>query len=115
MASSSDAMAISEAEKPAEEEDLPEQILRAPSAEIFQRSKMLESEITVLKSDVNRLTREKNTMWERIRENADKIKVNKTLPYLVGNIVEILEVGDEEEVSQIPGKAGFDADASIRR
>uniref|UniRef100_A0A7S0BG03 AAA+ ATPase domain-containing protein n=1 Tax=Rhodosorus marinus TaxID=101924 RepID=A0A7S0BG03_9RHOD len=97
MASSSDAMAISEAEKPAEEDNIPEQILRAPSAEIFQRSKMLESEITVLKSDVNRLTREKNTMWERIRENADKIKVNKTLPYLVGNIVEILEVGDEEE------------------
>ena len=31
-------------------------------------------------------------MKEKIKENAEKIKVNKTLPYLVSNVIEILDV-----------------------
>ena len=31
-------------------------------------------------------------------ENEEKIKLNKQLPYLVSNIVEILQVEDEEEI-----------------
>jgi 26S proteasome regulatory subunit T5 len=29
-------------------------------------------------------------MKEKIKENKEKIKLNKTLPYLVGNVVEVL-------------------------
>ena len=32
---------------------------------------------------------EQNVMKEKIRENGEKIKQNKVLPYLVGNVVEV--------------------------
>lgn len=35
-------------------------------------------------------------MKDKIKENTDKIKLNKQLPYLVSNIVEILDVEPEE-------------------
>lgn len=38
-------------------------------------------------------------MKEKIAENAQKIKQNKVLPYLVGNVVEILDVDAEGEES----------------
>lgn len=37
-------------------------------------------------------------MKERITENTEKIKLNNQLPYLVANIVEVLDVDPEEEV-----------------
>jgi 26S proteasome regulatory subunit T5 len=44
------------------------------------------------------LQHEQSTLKERIKENQDKIKLNKQLPYLVGNVVELLdqEKADEE-------------------
>ncbi len=36
-----------------------------------------------------RLSHERNQMDEKIKENAAKIKQNKVLPYLVGNVVEV--------------------------
>merc|ERR1719391_492868 len=37
-------------------------------------------------------------MKEKIKENKDKVKVNKTLPYLVANVIELLDVeGDDQE------------------
>ena len=43
----------------------------------------------VMKSEKLRLSHEQNSMKERIKDNADKVKMNKQLPYLVGNIVEV--------------------------
>ena len=39
-----------------------------------------------------RIGHEQQAMKEKIKENAEKIKVNKTLPYLVSNVIEILDV-----------------------
>lgn len=36
-----------------------------------------------------RLNHERNKMKEQIKDNTDKIKNNKMLPYLVGNVVEV--------------------------
>ena len=41
------------------------------------------------------LGHEQQAMKEKIKENAEKIKVNKTLPYLVSNVIEILDVDPE--------------------
>jgi len=38
-------------------------------------------------------------MKEKIKENAEKIKVNKTLPYLVSNVIELLDVDPQDYVS----------------
>mmetsp|Transcript_3951 Transcript_3951/g.11840 ORF Transcript_3951/g.11840 Transcript_3951/m.11840 type:complete len:438 (+) Transcript_3951:165-1478(+) len=78
-------------------EELPEEILRASPEELIQRARMLESEIKVYRSDYNRLQNEANVMHTRYADNTEKIRLNKQLPYLVGNVVEILEVGEDEE------------------
>jgi hypothetical protein len=42
-----------------------------------------------MKSETMRLQHEQNVMKEKIRDNGEKIKQNKVLPYLVGNVVEV--------------------------
>jgi ATP-dependent 26S proteasome regulatory subunit len=43
----------------------------------------------VMKSETVRLQHEQAAMKERIKDNKEKIKMNKQLPYLVGNVVEV--------------------------
>lgn len=66
-------------------------------AEINNRSRLLESDIRVMKSEINRLQHEQATMMEQLKDNLEKIKLNKQLPYLVSNIVEVLDVDPEDE------------------
>lgn len=42
-----------------------------------------------MKSEVLRVTHELQAMKDKIKENTEKIKVNKTLPYLVSNVIEV--------------------------
>jgi 26S proteasome regulatory subunit T5 len=66
------------------------------TSEIENRCRLLDNEISVFKNDKIRLMHEETTMNEKIKENNEKIKVNKQLPYLVASIVEILDVEEEE-------------------
>lgn len=45
-----------------------------------------------MKSEVLRVTHELQAMKDKIKENTEKIKVNKTLPYLVSNVIEVIVV-----------------------
>ena len=36
-----------------------------------------------------RITHEHHSQKEKIKENKEKIKLNKTLPYLVSNVIEV--------------------------
>lgn len=42
-----------------------------------------------MKSEVMRISHELQAQKEKIKENNEKIKVNKTLPYLVSNVIEV--------------------------
>lgn len=42
-----------------------------------------------LKEELQRTNLELDSYKEKIKENQEKIKLNKQLPYLVGNIVEV--------------------------
>jgi len=44
-----------------------------------------------MKSDINRIKHETKEQQLHIKENKEKIKLNKVLPYLVANVVEIVE------------------------
>jgi len=44
-----------------------------------------------MKSEIMRISNELQTQKEKIKENTEKIKVNKTLPYLVSNVVEVCD------------------------
>jgi len=90
-------------------EDLPQEILQADVQEIQMRTRMLENEIRVMKSEHMRLLHEQTMMKERIKDNADKVSQNKVLPYLVGNVMEILDIDpdvdeDSEEAKQMDHK-----------
>ncbi|OJT03952.1 26S protease regulatory subunit 6A, partial [Trametes pubescens] len=86
-------------ERPAEEtwEDIPEDIMALSSDEILTRIRLIDNDLKVMRSERLRLQHEQNVMKEKIRENGEKIKQNKVLPYLVGNVVEILDVDPEGE------------------
>lgn len=80
-----------------QEDDLPEEFKTMSADDIQRRTRMLDNELRVLRDDSNRLTHEKAGLAERIKENHEKIKLNNQLPYLVSNIVEVLDMDPEEE------------------
>ncbi|XP_064390353.1 26S proteasome regulatory subunit 6A-B-like [Halichondria panicea] len=81
------------------EETIDEEVLRMPTEEIVGRTRLLENDIKIMKSDVSRISHEQQGMKEKIKENTEKIKVSKVLPYLVSNVVELLDIDptDQEE------------------
>eukprot|EP00960_Hanusia_phi_P021698 643020-Hanusia_phi.AAC.1 len=88
---------------------LGEDILRATAEEINSRCRLLDNEIKAMKAEETRLKHEQNSTNERIKENTDKIKLNKQLPYLVGNIVEILELQEKDEVEDDGANVDLDS------
>jgi 26S proteasome regulatory subunit T5 len=77
------------AAEPPQEESLPEEILKATPDELQTRTRLLENDIKIMRSEHLRLKHEESTMKEKIKDNTEKIKQNKVLPYLVGNVVEV--------------------------
>ena len=91
-------------EAPQEEEVEDDETRHMTVGELRQRIHLIQNDIRVMKSDVQRITHDSRSQRERIRENQEKVKLNKQLPYLVANVVEILErLADELEVT--PEKA----------
>lgn len=43
----------------------------------------------IMKSEIMRISHELQAQKDKIKENTEKIKVNKTLPYLVSNVIEV--------------------------
>ncbi|KAK8383554.1 hypothetical protein O3P69_015782 [Scylla paramamosain] len=71
--------------------------VRAMSTDdIVSRTRLLENEIRIMRLEQTRITHEIQNQRDKIRENSEKIKVNKTLPYLVSNVIEILDVDPNE-------------------
>lgn len=68
-------------------------------SELRQRIHLINNDIRVMRSDVQRITHESRGQRDRIRENHEKVKLNKQLPYLVANVVEILEPDAEDGTS----------------
>lgn len=79
------------------EQEVGAEILKASTDEIVNRTRLLENEIKIFKSEVQRLKHEESTMNDKIKDNKEKIKNNRQLPYLVSNVVEILEMEAETQ------------------
>jgi hypothetical protein len=65
-------------------------------SELRQRIHLISNDIRVMNSDVHRISHESRSQIDRIVENKEKVKINKQLPYLVANVVEILEPDAED-------------------
>ncbi|GJX50501.1 26S proteasome regulatory subunit 6A [Tanacetum coccineum] len=68
--------------------------------DIQRQSCLLANKIRVIKEELQRTNLELDSFKDKIKENQEKIKLNKQLPYLVGNIVEILEMNPEDEAEE---------------
>merc|ERR1711976_229822 len=79
-----------------EDEGLMAEVKKMSTDEINARARMLDNEIRIMRADIMRIQHEMQTQKDKIKENTEKIKVNKTLPYLVSNVIEILDVDPEE-------------------
>ena len=75
-----------------QESQLPAEILNMDAEGITTRNRMIDNEIRVLKEEANRLSLDLSGLKDRVKDNREKIKLNNQLPYLVANIVEVLEV-----------------------
>lgn len=76
---------------------IPDDVMSASTDEVLTRSRLMENDIRVMKSEQMRLQHEQATMREKIKENTEKIRQNKILPYLVGNVVEVSLQGAASE------------------
>mmetsp|Transcript_3083 Transcript_3083/g.5204 ORF Transcript_3083/g.5204 Transcript_3083/m.5204 type:complete len:488 (-) Transcript_3083:36-1499(-) len=121
-ASSSSAAAGAEESKsddPAEEEDdmmIDDETAAMSIAELRQRIQLIDNEVRIFRSDIQRIQHESRAQRERIRENIEKVKLNKQLPYLVGNVVEILEPDAEDGLdAEEGGEDGAAADVNADR
>jgi len=59
--------------------------------DIIQMTRLLDNEIRIMKSDMNHTKHESNLQRQNVKDNREKVKHNKVLPYLVSNIVEIVD------------------------
>jgi len=79
------------------DEALEQEIQRMTTDDLITRTRLLDNECKIMRSETVRIKHEVQTMKEKIKENKDKVKVNKTLPYLVSNVIELLDVEGEEQ------------------
>jgi 26S proteasome regulatory subunit T5 len=63
-----------------EEEQLDEEILSSSTRDIVARKRLLENDMRIMKSEFQRLTHEKASMNEKIKDNLEKIENNRCGP-----------------------------------
>ena len=80
----------------AAESALPDELAGLTTAQIRQRTAMLATNLRVLGNEQSRIREATKTAAAHLKENEEKIKLNKTLPYLVANVVELLDHSPEE-------------------
>ncbi|GAB1604871.1 26S proteasome regulatory subunit 6A-B [Argonauta hians] len=79
------------------EEVLGEEVLRMSTDELISRTRLLDNEVSIMRTDDQRIKHELQTQKDKIKENKEKIKVNKTLPYLVSNVIELLDMDPQDQ------------------
>ena len=65
--------------------------------EIRNRIKMFENNLKQYKLQGNKIAHDTKKVDESLKDNRTKIKQNKQLPWLVSNVVQILDISPEEE------------------
>lgn len=96
-------------EEEKEEDTIDLEILNSSTRDITARRRLLENDTRIMKSEYQRLSHEKQAMHEKIKDNVDKIDNNRQLPYLVGNVVEILDLDVEKEAAEEGANIDLDA------
>lgn len=116
-------------EEEKEEDIFDPEILHSSTRDIITRRRLLENDMRIMKIEFQRLTHEQATTKEKIKDNLDKIENNRCfqeaygpilgptvlinfhrqLPYLVGNVVELLDLDVEKEAAEEGANIDLDA------
>jgi 26S proteasome regulatory subunit T5 len=114
--------------EPEEQDPIFEEIEALSTQDIVTRRRLLENDSRIMKSEFQRLSHEKSNMNEKIKDNLEKIENNRhvspdgeflvdawltaghrQLPYLVGNVVELLDLDPTEESKEEGANIDLDA------
>ena len=105
-----------------ETDELETRVSQMTNDDLRHAIRALDNEIRIMKSNMNRIKHEATQQKEHIKDNREKVKLNKQLPYLVANVVEIVEpyVDPEEDggvtdISLVPTCKGAVVKTSTRQ
>jgi 26S proteasome regulatory subunit T5 len=68
-----------------------EDIASLPTEELRIRTRRLDNDISSLRREANVLRERIARQAEHVKDNKEKVKLNKVLPYLVSNVIEVIE------------------------
>ena len=75
-----------------EQDLITQQVEHLTNEEIRNRIKMFENNLKQYKLENNKINHDMKKVEEALKDNRTKIKQNKQLPWLVSNVVEILDI-----------------------
>lgn len=78
------------------EESVVDEVMRMSTDELVNRARMMDAEINIIKAELHHVDHEIKMKQAKIAESKNKIKMNKALPYLVANVVEVLDLAPQE-------------------
>ncbi|KAF5400449.1 hypothetical protein P879_11687 [Paragonimus westermani] len=78
------------------EEEVVDEVMRMSNEELMNRARLLDAEIRFMKSELHHVDHEIKVKQAKVKESKSKIKMNKALPYLVANVVELLDVTPQD-------------------
>lgn len=73
------------------ESEIEQTIASMSTDDIKQMTRLLDNEVRIMKSDISRIKHETAIQRQNIKDNREKVKHNKVLPYLVSNVVEMVD------------------------
>lgn len=77
-------MDVDAEEKKKEEDDIDPDVLSSSTTDIVNRRRLLDNDLRVMKQEFQRLTHEKTSMREKIKDNLEKIENNRFVVALSG-------------------------------
>ncbi|CUS09920.1 unnamed protein product [Tuber aestivum] len=92
-----------------DDDEIDPEVLNGSTTDIIYRKRLLENDLRVMRQEYTRLTHEKSSTKEKIKDNLDKIENNRQLPYLVGNVVELLDMDPTAEAAEDGANVDLDA------
>ena len=81
--------------------------------EITQKISAIDAQIQQYRTSCKHGNSEKSRMEEEIRSNTEKIRLNRTLPFLVAHVIETLKLDDDDEIDD-PCKAPGSKSAVVK-
>ena len=79
------------AEVAADEDDIAETLNGKTNEEVRQLLRAIDNECRIMRSNIQQINYDSQQQKAQIKDNKEKVKLNKQLPYLVANVVEIVE------------------------